>query len=449
MRMVRTARLGVVVALLGIVAAGAAPAARQALTIGAVSVSPRALSAEVSWRASQPARAVVEVGLGPEYGIWSKTVKGESGRIYLGGLEPSTSYSYRIVADAGSGRRSSWQGSFRTAPISSWTGATATRYGLFLDGQPLFPRMVAEACGWQMNGALAAGINLFLGGCTDARTLIADAAGRAYLATSVAERGIEGKGLIGWHQLDEADEHLGPESLPKLPPSKQTKRVTFLTLTSHFYSGAAPLPQGRPDYEGFIARADMVGFDLYPLTIWCQSKFAAVYAAQRELIALAGAKPTYQWIEAAPMTGCNRFVPTPESVRVETWLAIAAGARGIGYFPTDWSPDIAKEIGALGSTIRALSPALLSSEIPVSSKAGALKVGARSYHGATYVIAVNSSSRLRMRAAITVPGLKASSVRVFGEGKTLLVRGGVIRDVLAPLQARVYIAPPPRAPTAP
>ena len=32
--------------------------------------------------------------------------------------------------------------------------------------------------------------------------------------------------------------------------------------------------------------------------------------------------------------------PTPAVVHAETWLAIAGGARGIGYFPDWWLPGL-------------------------------------------------------------------------------------------------------------
>ncbi|MGG7380231.1 hypothetical protein ACQ7B2_16255, partial [Escherichia coli] len=70
------------------------------------------------------------------------------------------------------------------------------------------------------------------------------------------------------------------------------------TLTSHFASMAAPLPAGRGMYPGLIARADVVGFDLYPLQELCRPEFLpAVFDAQAELVPLAWPRPTFQWIE--------------------------------------------------------------------------------------------------------------------------------------------------------
>ena len=82
--------------------------------------------------------------------------------------------------------------------------------------------------------------------------------------------------MIGTFYPDEPDAHgtTGAE-LPDLPSNAG---VRFLTLTNHFYSGAAPLAYGRGLYPGLIDKADMVGFDLYPLQNWCQpSRLVDVY----------------------------------------------------------------------------------------------------------------------------------------------------------------------------
>ena len=78
---------------------------------------------------------------------------------------------------------------------------------------------------------------------------------------------------------------LTAKTMPTIDPSHG---VRFLTLTSHFYSGAAPLAQGRGTYPDLIAKADMIGFDLYPLQNWCRpERLVDVYLSQRELVDLA------------------------------------------------------------------------------------------------------------------------------------------------------------------
>jgi hypothetical protein len=272
--------------------------------------------------------------------------------------------------------------------------------------------------------------------------------GKAYAILDVSQRGPEWRSLIGFHQLDEADEHVErPEDIPLLPSSKASRRVTFLTLTNHFYSRAAPLPQGRGMYPGLIARAEMIGFDLYPLQVWCRRKaLHDVFEAQRELVILAKGKPTFQWIEAGPMNQCGGLDPSPALVRAETWLAIAGGARGIGWFPDVWSPSIGAEISRLSAEIKALAPVLLSDEgsATVSPADSPIRAGVRRLNGATYVIAVNSWLDAAT-AKIRVPGVETGAVRVWGENRTVPVRDGVLRDSIRGLRVRIYVAPPPGA----
>jgi hypothetical protein len=268
-------------------------------------------------------------------------------------------------------------------------------------------------------------------------------AGRAARAGGVRDpRSVEG--AIGWYHPDEADLYVRPEALPFHPPWQQSHRVTFLTLSGHVYSGSAGPPYGRSVYPGFIARADMIGFDLYPLQVWCRrDAFRAVYEAQRELTALAGARATYQWIEVGRMEFCNgrpELDPTPLTVRAETWLAIAGGARGIGYFPDHWRPEIARSVTQLNTEISALAPALLAQELAATASPGPVRVGARRFNGATYVTAVNTSRR-RVRASVATAGLQGSA-RVFGESRRVAIWRGVISDAFAPLQAHVYVIDP-------
>src|SRR5688572_8722433 len=64
-----------------------------------VGVETGAFSAVVKWRVEDSARLVVEVGADDRYGIWSPTsvaAKAQSGRTALTGLEPATTYKFRI-----------------------------------------------------------------------------------------------------------------------------------------------------------------------------------------------------------------------------------------------------------------------------------------------------------------------------------------------------------------
>ena len=223
--------------------------------------------------------------------------------------------------------------------------------------------MVWHQCPWAYPMALAAGVNVFMGtGCGGAEEQISRSAA-ARSRSPRWSRGRTARASSASTSVDEADARAPDdvEDLPVLPPSKASRRATFLTLTNHFYSGSSPLPQGRGMYPGMIARAEMVGFNLYPLQIWCRRvTLHAVFDAQRELVALARGKPTYQWIEAGPMYVCagprSRAPRSSAPRRGSRSRAVLEGSAGS---PDVWAAPIRAEIRRLSHEIAALSPALL------------------------------------------------------------------------------------------
>jgi hypothetical protein len=293
------------------------------------------------------------------------------------------------------------------------------------------------------------GINLFMGdGCGNERALLARLRGETFAVTDAANGLGARPGLIGWYYPDELDGRLQDEpstaELSQMAVDPPPGLLTFLTLTNHFYSGAEPLSFGRDLYPHLAGLANVLGFDLYPLQNWCRiDRFDAVYRAQRELETLAGGRPTYQWIEARQMDcPSGALDPSPATVRAETWLAIAAGAEGIGYFPNNWHNDIGDEIRDLNARITELAPALLGEIQTVESSVDAVKVGARMLNGALYIIAVNSSSE-PVEALIHVPALAGRAVGVLDEARQLAASdNAVFSDSFGPLAVHVYVAAP-------
>ncbi len=325
----------------------------------------------------------------------------------------------------------------------SFTGSVTASVGggsLLLDGQPFFPLIVWGQCPSGYTGMLEVGIDVFMNNpCGDIQAQIEGLAGRGLSVADASAGAPTGAGLIGSYYPDEADAHgFSGDSLPQAPA------VRFLTLSNHFYSGAAPLPTGRGMYPGLIAKADMVGFDLYPLQNWCRPELLGdVYAAQRELVALAAGKPTYQWIETAHMDcpDTPALAITPQTVRAESWLAIAGGARGLGFFPIGWTGDVGAAIAGVAHDVQALGPALLAPDAPVSAD-GPVRVGARSFGGALYLFAVNPTYG-SAEATIHAPGLDGRALQVLDEGRQVAGHGDEFSDAFAPLGVHIYVAPAP------
>ena len=466
--------------------------ANRSVVPDVVSIETHPFSAVVRWSVPEAGRVVLEVGVDERYGIWSPATVAHSAlttRTTLAGLEPATTYRFRVVARWRNGMKSDARGSFRTSPWPGSTAATAVpaaadvKIGssgspfvlppalppgvapsptpppsgalppgtplvessspLRVNGNAVFPRMVWRQCPSYYPTSIGAGINLFLGvSCTGTDEQFDRLAGRAMSTVDAHTPGISGPGQVGWHLQDEADVSVGHAG--KLPQPKGDGRVTFLTLTDHFSERAAPPPNGKGIYPAFFDSADVIGFDTYPIEVRCDIRLLDnVYWMQRELITLTRGKPTFQWIEAGPMEHCRENQdPTPEVVRAETWLAIAGGARGIGYFPDWWEESIRNEVRLTNREILALAPALLS---PVAranwSVESPVRVAARRYNGATYVVAVNTSTT-QATAGFTVPGLGGRTLQVFRDGRTVKPFGDLVTDKLPGLGVAVYVVPP-------
>jgi hypothetical protein len=479
--------LGAAVAISsGVVQAAHTPAPRV------VSVQTAPFSAVVRWHVDEAARVVVEVGVDDRYGIWSPSTmtRGEATeRTTLAGLEPATTYRYRVVARWRSGQRAEDRGTFRTdpwpglltasvapalensdtgslapfilnpavppkvlpgagptPPVKTPTGPlppTGSSSPLRVNGVAFFPRMVWRQCPSYYPTSMGAGINLFLGvSCADEGGQFKSLGGRAATTTDAYKPGISGPSHLGWHLPDEADVSVG--GADRLPSPKADGRVTFLTLTDKFSVNAAAGPHGKDIYPGLFELADVIGFDTYPVEVRCSlEQIDNVYWMQREIVQLAKGKPTFQWIEAGPMEHCRANQdPTPAVVRAETWLAVAGGAKGIGYFPDYWAEDIRSEIRHVNREILALAPALLGQVTSATwSPQQPVRVGVRKYNGALYVIAVNTSTA-PVTASFTVPGLAARKLRVFGDGRLVTPLGNLVVDKLPGLGTAVYVVPP-------
>jgi hypothetical protein len=416
-------------------------------------VSVTSSSARIAWKTNVPAQAQTAFGLDTP-SIWTQPsgdslVEHES---LLAGLEFGTTYQVYLHAIDEWNRATTATVTITTDGMPGRSVASTNGSQIVVDNRVFFPTAVWAQCSDGFNSNINDGINLFMGdGCSDEESSLPRRLdGRAYSIVNAENAGTaDGRGLLGWYYPDEWDAFLQSsvtrQDLEKSIPARQAGRISFLTLTNHFYSLATPLPQGKGMYPTLMSIPDVVGFDLYPLQVWCRPAFGDVMDAQRELGTTSG-KPTFQWIEAAPMEHeCNNHKeldPTPATVRAETWLAVAGGAGAIGYFPNHWSTAIGTEIARTNREIKALGPALLASISPATSDVSGVRVSARTFNGATYVIAVNTTNT-SLQAKITVDGIAGRSVVVVGGGQVVGADDTGFADNFGPLAARVYILPPP------
>jgi hypothetical protein len=411
-------------------------------------------SIQIAFKTSLPAQTRVSYGIGTPV-IWSDASATDTldHQVEIDGLAFSTTYQIWLHAIDEYGQTQAAALTIATAPMADQTIATTSGSKILLDGQPYFPIMVWQECSDGLGSSLADGINLFMGeGCGTAqqdRQLAGHVSGRAYSVVSANDAATHGRGVIGWYFPDEWDAFLESNvtraDIAGQIPDGQPGKISFLTLTNHFYSHADPLPQGRGMYPLLYSLVDAVGFDLYPLQVWCKPAFGDVMDAQHELVGATGGKPTFQWIEVAKMEHpCHdnpSLDPTPATVKAETWLAIAGGADGVGYFPNHWSGDIGATIADTNRQIQSLAPALLAPTANASTNAPAVRVSARSLNGALYVIAVNTGYDT-VQAKVSVEGISGRSATIVGDGAVLGSDDTGFTDTFGPLAAKVYVIPP-------
>jgi hypothetical protein len=403
-------------------------------------------SATVTWRTTAPSTGTVAWGpaaLRPL--LWSgASAPSFVHEAVLTGLASTTPYVATIDARSESGAAAVARLPFITAAApTSMVGASGSG-AVLVDGAPFFPLMTWQECPSQWEPDLSDGIDLFAGNpCTGLSSLLSAVQGRA-LATGTTDDTplASGPGLLGWFYPDEADAR-GLTELSLTPPSAGLR---FLTLSAHFFPGAAPLPTGRGMYAGLMAKADVVGFDLYPLQELCRPELMPwVFDAQQDLAREAAPKPTFQWIEVRQMKCADPATAvTEQTIRVESWLAIAGGAHGLGFFPGDWGTDVGTTIHGIASRIKQLEPALLQPALPVGIDPvqPSVRASARSFGGALYVIAVNvGTSVAAMR--LQVPGLAGRPLRVDGGRQLVSSSGSDFVAVLPAMSVRIYTAAPP------
>ncbi len=402
----------------------------------------------VTWQTSAPASTSVSYGVA-DFGVataWAPTAATAGGSsATLLGLAASTSYRVWVRAVGDDGQRAQATLDLSTPGVISNPKAEvgAPNGSILLNGQPWFPMMLYSVCPWEYPAALGAGINLFaLNPCGTLQSQLTSLHGAAYSAGAAGGHGGSGPGLVGWFHYDEPDgANVPADSLPGGPPG--VGGLSFLTLTNHFYSGAAALDWGRGMYPSLIAKAEVVGFDLYPLQEWCRpNRMEDVFFAQRELVRLAGGKPTFQWIEAADWK-CpgGATAVTPAVVRAESWLAIAGGAHGLGYWPGHWPAGSAHAIAGVARDVARLGAATYVPSLPATSDNGAIVLVARQSAGALYVIAVNTTFSAQ-DATMRQPLLGGRTLTVLGESRKVRSVRDAFGDSFAPLGVHVYYAGP-------
>lgn len=187
-------------------------------------------------------------------------------------------------------------------------------------------------------------------------------------------------------------------------------RPVFMTFTGYFHPHFGKWPEEVRDrlYPAYVASADVVGFDIYPIYGWNKPEWVhLVYEAATQLTALAERRPVYAWIETSKggqYTGDleNQKDVTPKHIEAEVWMALCGGATGIGYFTHIWKPSY-KQFGVpaenrealrrINERLTRLAPAILAPRckgaLSWTTTGGKVAAFLTAAEDAIYVFAVN------------------------------------------------------------
>jgi hypothetical protein len=401
---------------------------------------------------SESARVYLEYGPTRRYGLFSPSSSANRRhRFALADLTPGRRYYVRAVAH-GKGRRLVSPGLLLNVPAGRrFRSLQAVGDHFELDRRPWFPLFTWGSCSSSYAAEADLGINAFMSSnCGDSPEQQARAAlrvgGVVIPALDQARRALPT--TVATYYADEPD-------LRQIPPAQLAGDwnahadahgiPTFLTLSHLAVSADGP---GLALDEAYAHLADALGIDVYPIaTTGDPGQIVEVARAQQALRALAGGKPTFQWIEATQPADDAGSTPTPAEVEAEAWLAIVNGARALGWWTYGGSPfsvDAAdrRALREIGAAIDTFTPALEAPAAPVTLANAGVDLYATRRNGALTIFAVNTSPSSPTYEIFTLPGLDRRPVHIWNTGQNLAASTNAFADTLPPLGWRIYLIPP-------
>jgi hypothetical protein len=320
------------------------------------------------------------------------------------------------------------------------------------------------------------GINLYVGlwdGPTKAQLDELDAAGMQVICAQ-NEVGLQhgGKTIVGWMHDDEPDNaqkatigygppvepHVvvaGYEQLRKLDPTRPVLLNLGQGVAWDGWHGRGVRTNHPEDYPEYCKGADIVGFDIYPVSHdkpAVQGKLEFVGRGVQRLVGWTqGKKPVWACIETTHVNGRTR--PTPAQVRSEVWMAIACGASGIVYFAHEFEPKFAEAgllaypeivagVAAVNAEVRSLAPILCRPQardaVSVQVDGGG-EVAVRAHRdGKDLVVVAASLAATPVQATFMVAGHRSGKVLRLGEERPAKLAEGRFAEMFAPYGIGLY-----------
>lgn len=267
--------------------------------------------------------------------------------------------------------------------------------------------------------------------------------------------------ILAWMHNDEPDNARGRRFRGQQPPiapaqvvadyaalrQQDPQRPVFLNLGQGAawdgWHGRADRNGHPEDYPEYLRGCDIGSFDVYPVThphreVRGKLEFVA-RGVQRLRGWTDGEKPVWACIETGHVDDAE-VRPTPQQVRDEAWLAIAAGASGLIWFCHEFRPqfaeagllahaDVQDAVRTVAAELRALAPVLNGPrcddkvEVQVDGKRSD-RVAVRVHeHGGELHVFVAALSPEPLSATVQVRGVQQGSVRL-ADGPQVPMPGG-------------------------
>jgi hypothetical protein len=243
--------------------------------------------------------------------------------------------------------------------------------------------------------------------------------------------------------------------------ARDATRPVYLNLgqgvANPYWKGRGVCSGHDEHYPEYIKGADIVSFDIYPVTSSYTQVAGKLWYVARGVKRLRGwagyKKPVWNWIETTHINAKVR--PTPAQVRAEVWMSLIHGALGIGYFAHEWYPafkepgllayaDVKAEVKRLNQQISSLAPVLNSPPVEngvsvVSSNSAVELATLLKRHGrSSYLFAVAMEDQ-PTSGSFTLTCVPAGArVEVLGEGRTLTLAGRTLSDSFKGYEVHLY-----------
>jgi hypothetical protein len=173
------------------------------------------------------------------------------------------------------------------------------------------------------------------------------------------------------------------------------------------------------------------------------SNYGAVVRRMRRLVAPAGSKPVWAFVEVGQPFANAALPPiSPAQVRSAVWHSLIAGARGVIYFNHSFggpcpSQHVLREgcyaairaaVTSLNGQIRSLAPALNGASIVSGWTSGkTTRAMLKAYRGDLYLFA-GSAENVSAAGSFSIPCAGDAPATVIGENRTIPLRDGSFTD---------------------